>query len=188
MPNNLPQHWLEVFVHPDCNDPPGMANLQAAYALLRATYPEDPADPNHRLSFKEMMRKMIPRKIGAYYLMNLRVFLRRENGNSNMAAFFFLRKRFQPMAFCLSPAALDNVDSQFLHDELVKMGQWMQVQPNHPPAEVVSVSNPPDFPNNQNLDEAFDIAVNREGTLAYRGTIMPGDPWPDLLFRWEFTR
>jgi hypothetical protein len=169
MPNQLPAGWIETF--PTIA---GLGDLDQALVLL-----QNSAANYAGLTEQFMLKRMHLRRINGIYYFNLRVFLRKPD----IAAFFFLRGRTNPVAYCLSPGAAPAVTANDVLAQLVAISGYMENERNALPTDVVSSTNPPVF-TNQNLRDAFDNAVNG-GLLVGQGTIMGAPGWPPFLYRWE---
>jgi hypothetical protein len=170
--NNPPDGWHEIFNFPD-----SIPEIEEAIALIKNSFPPGQYDS---LNVHSAIKTMIPRKINAHYIFNLRVFLH----DHDIAAFFYLRKLEQPMAYCLTPGALENVASGDLLDHLVAICNYVKSDPNSPGLDLVPADNPPQFAH-QNLADVFAAAQVPPAKLAYRGVITPGGAWPARLYRWE---
>jgi hypothetical protein len=167
-PIPLPAGWIEVR-----NTPQGMGDLEEARLILNNSSPQ-----YQGLDQRYMIKRMHPRKIDGYYLFNLRVFLH----SPDIAAFFFLRKRSEPVSYCLSPGAISTVAANNLLDQLVAISGFMKNEDHAPVLDTVSSVNPPAF-TNQNLGVAFANAV-QGGLLTYQGIVSNADGWPARLYRW----
>jgi hypothetical protein len=172
--NNSPQGWTEIFNFPD-----RIPEMEEAIALVKNSFPAGQYDT---LTVHSVLRTMIPRKINGTYIFNLRLFLH----DHDIAAFFFLRKLYGPVAYCVTPGALDNVTSGDLLDQLAAICNYVKSDSNAPGLDVVPEANPPQFAH-QNMADAFAAAQTAPAKLAYRGVITPGGAWPARLYRWEIT-
>ena len=170
--NDLPDGWTEVF-----NTPDSTPEIEEAIDLLKDSFPAGQYDS---LTLHYVLQTMIPRQVNGYFLFNLRIFLHADG----IAAFFFLRKRYAPVAYCLSPGADEVLDAASVLAELVALCTYMKNEPNAPVLDIVSETNPPVFAH-QNLTDAFAAALQKPARLNYRGEITPGEPWPPKLHRWE---
>jgi len=188
-----PASWVEVFPI----DEPG---IQAALGLLQTTFPTR-YQKYHQNDVSPLQRKM--RFSQGPSLSSLRIFTWNDSA-PRIAAFFFLRYAYPPVAYCLS-VGIDNDTTfptgQALHKQLIAIAKFVQ---NFALVDIVNFQNI-NNKNNSGEDDMNDTGLSvivRDAFIhgrdhAAKKTLPPNSAalsqpnslaWPPDLKRWQVVK